>query len=665
MSETEHDALERLLRPVLYAERTVRRDGTIDYWARRMVAEAVPLFAERRARRLAELVPLVHAATADLVDRDDEGLRERARTIAERLRRSDDLAREDVAVAFAVVREASGRVLGLRHHDVQLMGGHALLSGMVAEMSTGEGKTLTAALAAVTGALAGRPTHVVTVNDYLAQRDAEKLGPLYRFFDLSVGSVVSGMEPAERRAAYACDVTYCTNKELAFDYLKDRLLLTGAGGNLRRKVRLGGREAGDGGGLLLRGLHYAIVDEADSVLIDEARTPLILSGEENGVGNLEMMRLALVIADGLVEGRDWNRFGSEVRFELTAAGEMRIDGQTRGHDPAWGNRILREELLVKALTAIHGMKREEHYILKDDKVAIVDEYTGRLMEDRFWSEGLHQMVELKEGLTPSARRATLARLTYQRFFRRYRHLGGMTGTAAEVASELWEVYDLPVARIPTHRPSRRVLVPDAIFPTSADRWAAVVRIVEKLTRRGSPVLIGTRSVAASLEASRHLRDAGITHRVLNAVDEAAEAEIVAEAGERGRVTVATNMAGRGTDIALGEGVEAVGGLHVVMTERHDAARIDRQLAGRSARQGDPGFFVALLSLDDAVITKPSKRLVRAIAAFAVARGFPGVARFAMRHAQKAAEREHASIRRALQRSDEGLDHALAFTGTPD
>lgn len=664
MSDVDPHAVAGFIRPELYAERPPRKGTAVDAFLRRLAARAVPLFAERRARRLAEIVPLVHAATEGLGALDDEGLKERARAVSERLRRTDDLDRADVAVAFAVVREATGRLMGIRHHDVQLMGGFALLSGMIAEMSTGEGKTLTAALAAVAGALAGRPTHVVTVNDYLARRDAEKLGPIYRFFDLEVGVVVEGMDPAARRAAYGCDVTYCTNKELAFDYLKDRLLLAGAGGNLRRKVRLGGREA-TAGGLLLRGLHFAIVDEADSVLIDEARTPLILSGEEDGAGNLGMMRHALKVAESLVEHRHWNRFGSEVRFELTQAGELRIEELTLGRDPAWANRILREELIVKALTALHGMKRDEHYILKDGKVAIVDEYTGRVMEDRFWSEGLHQMVELKEGLDPSARRLTLARLTYQRFFRRYRHLSGMTGTAAEVAGELWEVYDLPVARIPTHRPSRRVLVPDAIFPTSEDRWRSVIRIVTMLNRRGAPVLIGTRSVAASLEASRHLAAAGIAHRVLNAVDEAAEAEIVAEAGERGRVTVATNMAGRGTDIALGEGVAALGGLHVVMTERHDAARIDRQLAGRSARQGDPGYFVALLSLDDAVICKPSKRLIRAIASRAIGRNWQTIARFLMRRAQKASEREHAAIRRALLASDDGLDHALAFTGTPE
>jgi preprotein translocase subunit SecA len=653
-------------RPELYPERETPRQNAADRWLRRAEGWIVPLAAGRRSRRLAAIVPAVHAAAAGLGSLDDAALAAEARAVSRRLRRAGaTLPLADSARGFALVREASGRVLGMRHHDVQLRGAWAMASGMIAEMNTGEGKTLTATLAAILHGLAGRPVHVVTVNDYLARRDAEKLSPLYSFFGLTVGVVTEGMARADRRAAYACDITYCTNKELAFDHLKDRLVLAGMGGNLRRKLALAARAQDTEGGLLMRGLHVALIDEADSVLIDEARTPLILSGEADARAEAVLLGQALGLARSLVAGRDFRTVPDEARVELLVDGQRALEHEAARLGGPWLNGVQREDLVAKALSALHVMAAGEHYILKDGKVAIVDEYTGRVMADRFWSDGLHQLVEMKEGLPPSPRRLTLARMTYQRFFRRYRVLCGMSGTVSEVAGELWEVYRLKIARIPTHRPSRRRTVPDVVFASAGARWAGVASVAARLSARGAPVLIGTRSVAASLEASRYLAAAGVAHRVLNAADEEAEAGIVAAAGERGSVTVATNMAGRGTDIVLGRGVEEAGGLHVIMTERHDAGRIDRQLAGRAARQGDPGVFLAMLSLDDALLAEAPAGWQRSLARLALARRWPWLARLAMRRAQLAAEARHARVRRDLLANDDGLDHALAFSGTPE
>ena len=652
------------LRPELYSEVQAPRVGAADRLLRRFEGLLVPLFARARALKLEEIVSAVRFAEADLRRLDDDALREKARELSLELKRAMPPPLALGARALALIKEASGRTLGMRHHDVQLMGGWALVCGMLAEMNTGEGKTLTATLPAITAALGGMPVHVVTVNDYLARRDAATHAPLYGFFGLKVGVVVEGMPPAERRAAYACDVTYCTNKELAFDYLNDRLVLAGAGGNLRRKLRFadgGGRD----GGLLLRGLHFAVVDEADSILIDEARTPLILSGEVGGRSEEAMMRVALALARTLDEGRDFVLSPADRRVDLTAAGAERLETEGRDRGGLWASRVQREDLIGKALSALHLMVPGEQYVVKDGKVAIVDEYTGRIMADRSWSDGLHQLVEIKEGLAPSKRRVTLARITYQRFVRRYRLLGGMSGTVQEVADEMWEVYRLKVARVPPHRPPRLNLVPDVVFPDDDSRWQAIARVAERLHARGSPVLIGTRSVAASTEASRRLAARGIPHRVLNAVDDAAEAEIVALAGMAGQVTVATNMAGRGTDIVLTHAVAEAGGLHVLISERHESRRIDRQLAGRAARQGQPGAAVAMLSLDDQLMREVAPPWLRALAAHAVAHRRQWLARMAMREAQRVAEARNRRIRRALLTSDESLDDALAFAGAPE
>lgn len=654
-----------LPRPVFFAERTVPRETALDLVLRSLQARLVTPFAGLRAKQLGRIVARVDAHAASLKGLDDDALRAQAREVRFTLRRHTEPRRDDVALCFALIREAAGRVLGHRHFAVQLIGGYALLQGMVAEMGTGEGKTLTVTLAAITGAFSGLPVHVVTVNDYLAKRDLEILGPLYAFFGLSVGSVVQGLTPDQRRAAYACDVTYCTNKELAFDYLRDILALGSRRGHLRFKVgaMTGADDAASG--VVLRGLHFAIVDEADSVLVDEARTPLILSQKALADEQALMFGQAIEVARTLEPGADYVTWESDRSIVLTAGAIKRLRQLATTLGGSWRNRVQREELIVQALTAIHLMRRDEQYIVRDGKIEIVDEYTGRVMPDRFWSDGLHQMIELKEGCAMSGTRVTLARMTYQRFFRRYRRLAGLTGTAREIGSELWCVYRLAIAQIPPNRPSRRRILPGLVAPDLETKWRLIAQKAGELSARGVPVLIGTRSVATSQAASAYLTAAGLPHVVLNAAQDATEAEVIAAAGEAERITIATNMAGRGTDIRLSDQARDNGGLHVIMSETHDSGRIDRQLAGRSARQGDPGAFIPILSLQDSLLDNAFSRSEKVLVRIGYALYGARFGRWAMRHAQRRSERLHARMRSSLRRSDEILDHALAFSGNSE
>ncbi|MEO0829191.1 MAG: prepilin peptidase, partial [Pseudomonadota bacterium] len=578
-------------------------------WARRLVAEAEHL-------------------SGHFADLSDEDLARETDLLRQKLRRyglADDL----VARSFALIREQADRTLGLRHHPVQLLGGLSILKGGLAEMETGEGKTLTATLAAGTAAMAGIPVHVVTVNDYLATRDAETMTPLFERLGLSVSTVVQGQAPDARRRAYAADITYASNKEIAFDYLRDRVRLGGPPRNVRMKVERLVSSGQDP--LVMRGLHFAIVDEADSVLVDEARTPLILSRETDAAAERVWAEQAHGLADRLEEGRDFRRIRDERRVELTNAGRSRLEDLGARIGGPWENRIRREQAVRQALTARLMFHRGDHYLVRDGKVVIVDEYTGRVMEERSWSDGLHQLVEVKEGVEVTSRKETMARMTYQRFFRRYRRLAGMTGTAREVSAELWAVYKLSVARIPTNAPVRRQALPTRTFRTEADKWAAIAERARALAMEGRAVLIGTRSVLASETLSDHLTAAGLEHEVLNANADAREADIVSLAGQPGRVTVATNMAGRGVDIRLGRGVEAAGGLHVILSERHDSGRIDRQLEGRTARRGEPGSTEALLSLEDPILDLVQGTLLARLLRVLPLRGL--LARYLFRTAQ--------------------------------
>jgi preprotein translocase subunit SecA len=603
-----------------------------------------------------------NAAEAAVKDLDDAALVADLRTSCIVMRQqgfSDKL----LARSFAAVREASRRTLGMRHHDVQLIGGWTLLQGMIAEMHTGEGKTLVATLAACTAAAAGAAVHVITVNDYLATRDAEENGPLYSFFGLRVGVVGEGMSPDERRAQYAAEVVYVSNKEIVFDYLKDRIA---TGDALATHYRLRGLyRAGQQPNLLLRGLHVAIVDEADSILIDEARTPLIISETIPDEHGGELYHTAVELAQRMVRGEHFE-ITSHREIWVKPAGEQFMREMTAGLTGVWTSTLWRRELLEKALTALWCYQRDQHYIIVEDKIQIVDEFSGRVMEDRSWERGLHQMIEAKENVEISGQRKTLSRMTYQRFLGRYLLLCGMTGTAEEVMPELRRVYDLEVFRIPTHVPTKRKRLENRCWLTDAERWQAVAERAVELSREGKAVLIGSRSVEASERLSGYFQERGIEHAVLNARQDKEEAETVAQAGQPGRITIATNMAGRGTDIKPAKEVAEKGGLYVILTEFHESSRVDRQLFGRSARQGQPGTVQAMVSLEDELFVRFAP-LLRSIAQRAALRGNtvpPKLLNLMVDFAQIMAERHNRGIRMSTIKQDRKLQSLLAFSGTP-
>jgi preprotein translocase subunit SecA len=654
-------ALPALAPTAAYPEQAVDRPGLLDRIADRLAAPLARRLPALRAARF-DIAAAAGECARDAGKLSDAEIGRRARELGLALRRQG-FRPELVAQIFALVREAAGRTLGMRHFDSQLRGGWIMLNGMVAEMDTGEGKTLTATLPACAAALAGLPAHVITVNDYLTTRDADSMRPVYSALGLSVGAVVNGREPAARRAAYACDVTYCTNKELTFDYLRDRLALGSQVNRIQLSIeRLAGAQS-RAGQLVLRGLFFGIVDEADSVLVDEARTPLIISGRSDQAPEKEMYQTALAVAGELAGNEDFTIEGGERHVRLTDRGRSRLQGLADALPPVFRGARRREELVTQALVATHVFKRDTHYLVRDEKVQIIDEYTGRILPDRSWEQGLHQMVEAKEGCPLTTQQASLARMTYQRFFRRYLRLSGMTGTAREIAPELWSVYRLPVVRVAPNRPVQRADLGVRVFPTGAEKWAAVVAHARARTEAGQPVLIGTRSVGASEELSRHLTAAGLAHQLLNARQDKEEAEIVAQAGQPRRITVATNMAGRGTDIRLGRGVKESGGLHVIATELHESRRIDRQLFGRCGRQGDPGSHEALVSIEDELARTYLGRSLRGLAQRAAhGRSRSTLVRGLVRLAQRRAERSHAAIRRELLTMDEQLGDLLAFSG---
>lgn len=570
-----------------------------------------------------------------------------------------------VIESFALIRENADRSLGMRHFDVQLLGGLALLYGTVAEMNTGEGKSLTATLAAATAALAGVPVHIITVNDYLTARDADEFKPLYEMLGLRVGCVVHDVPQAERREAYACDVTYCTNKELTFDYLRDRLVLGEATESLRLQAEYLYGQGSRVSRLLLRGLHFAIVDEADSVLVDEARTPLVISSNTDNKEEELVLREALVLARSLDEGNDYNVNRSERQVKLTVAGKARVATEAKNLGPLWTGMVRREGLIGQALSALHLFKKDVDYLVQDGKVQIIDENTGRVMADRSWERGLHQLVEIKEDCEVTLLRETLARISFQRFFRRYLHIAGMTGTAREMADELWSVYRLPITRIPDNKALRRHYVKTKHLRSIDQKWQCVVDRVRELHANGVSVLVGTPSVRASEVLSALFHKAGLPHRVLNARQDQEEADVIASAGQVGQVTIATSMAGRGTDIKLAPEVAEKGGLHVILTQRFDAARNDRQLAGRCARQGNPGVYEEILALEDTLLQRERLGVVGRILGSASCR-FLGLdlffSGFLARNLQRRIERMHARARKAMWRHDERRDELLAFSG---
>ncbi len=617
-----------------------------------------------RPERFRSIVDHVNVHAETLKGLNEHQLREKADSIRGRIK-TEGLTIDLVSRIFALTREFSGLKLGMRHFDVQLIGGWVLLNGMIAEMETGEGKTLTATLPACAAALAGIPVHVITVNDYLARRDAGWMKPVYESFGLRVSVVVHGMSQEERREAYRSEITYCTNKELVFDYLKDRLLFGQQPGHIQMRLeRLYGEDKRLDR-LLLRGLPFAIIDEADSVLIDEARTPLIISGPVDATCETHLYDEALELAGQLTEGDDFIFDSVKKTLDVTDEGKARLQDLAESMGGLWKSSQHREELVTQALQALHLYEKDRDYLVKDRKIQIVDEYTGRLMADRSWERGLHQLIEVKEGCEVTARNETLARISYQRFFRRYHHVAGMTGTAREVANELWSVYRLKVVTIPTHKPLVRNALQGKVFRNEREKWIAVVNRIKELNEKGRPVLVGTRSVAASEHLSQLLSERGLHHRVLNARQDDEEAEIIAQAGQRAQITVATNMAGRGTDIVLSTGIAELGGLHVIATEYHDARRIDRQLFGRCGRHGEPGSFECIASLEDEILTSFLGKPLGILAKQFVEKD-SSLTRWIMKmyivYAQYVSQRKYYHIRRELLKYDESLEKAMAFSG---
>lgn len=601
-----------------------------------------------------------NAWEASRTSEDDEALRTGLQRVAARMRVQgfvDDL----MAEAFSFVREGSRRVLGMRHHDVQLLAGRTLLQGRIAEMATGEGKTLAGTLAACVAAATGAAVHVVTVNDYLGERDAKHNAPLFSFFGFSLGVVVQDMPVADRRQQYGCSIVYVSNKELTFDYLKDRIAVGGAvyaQQKLRRLYR-----PHSGMETLLRGLHVAIVDEADSVLIDEARTPLIISETLADDLEVDVYHQAIALAQKLDADVDYVRT-KDRDIWLTPRGHAKVHDYAQELAGVWKSGLWQRELVQKALSALYLFHRDEHYIIADNKVQIVDEFTGRVMPDRTWERGLHQMIEAKERCEITGQRKTLQQITYQRFFGRYLLLAGMTGTAKEVEPEIKRVYDLSAVRIPTHKPSQRQRLRDKVFLTSQERWQVVAQRAVEVAAQGRAVLVGTRSVEASETLGSLLAGMGVAHTILNARQDQEEADAVAQAGLEGRITVATNMAGRGTDIKLSAAVEGKGGLHVILTEFHESARVDRQLFGRAARQGNPGTTEAIVSLTDEVFTRYAPSVSAWMAPWCVGGSKRSALLFRMlvSYAQTRAERKNRAVRLETIKRDRRWQQALGFVG---
>lgn len=649
-------------RRTLLPEARKLRQG-LDGWFYRQVGRIRSRSSIRA--RWAEEAGQVLLRQEELAEWPDHRLRDEIRRLREIYSRRGRDAGKVRLEGLAAVAEMAARTLQLRPYREQIMGAIGLSEGFLVEMATGEGKTLTLGLAAAVAAWRGVPCHVITANDYLAERDAEGLRQFYRSCHVTAAYVTGAQEADRRKAQYTADIVYTTSKELVADFLRDRLQWNVLQNGTRRAIRtLLDPRVISPPGIVQRGFDTVLVDEADNILIDEAVTPLIISRSKENPMLKEAAREASRLAESLVRDVHYAVDGKYKQIELNEQAWEETGGAWEGTIPILKNRQWRRDLVVKALHAREFFVRDKHYIVRDGKVVIVDEGTGRLMPDRSWRQGLHQAIEVKEGvdLTPPAE--TLASISFQRFFRQVPRLAGVTGTALENAGEFWGIYELPVVAIPTHRPSQRKMEGERIFPDEAGKLEAVVREVERWHEEDRPVLIGTRNVSTSQRLARMLEDREIHFQLLNAVQHEKEATIVGRAGEFGRVTIATNMAGRGTDIRLQQGVAERGGLRVISTERHESRRIDRQLFGRGARQGDPGSVLAFASLEDDLARRFLPRPVRAICSFFVTKRLPGAmwaARAGLVLAQRNATRHNYRQRLGVLRRDRWLDESLSFS----
>lgn len=613
--------------------------------------------SERELKRIKPLVDKIEALRPTMMEMSDEQLREKTSEFKKRLESGETL--DDILVeAFAVVREASRRVLGMEPYRVQLIGGIILHQGRIAEMKTGEGKTLVATMPSYLNALEGKGVHVVTVNDYLAQRDATEMGQVHEFLGLKVGCILNAMENDERRDAYACDITYVTNNELGFDYLRDNMVIY--------------KEQ-----LVQRGLYYAIVDEVDSILIDEARTPLIISGQSGkstklyeacdilakqmvrGKGNGEFTKMDAIMGVEIEEDGDFIVNEKDKVVNLTADGVKKVEQFFKIENLADAENLEIQHNIILALRAHNLMFRDKDYVVKDDEVLIVDEFTGRIMPGRRYSDGLHQAIEAKEHVKVKRESRTLATITFQNFFNKFEKKAGMTGTALTEEQEFRDIYGMDVIEIPTNEPVIRIDHQDAVFKTQKEKFRAVCDDVEACHEKGQPVLVGTVTIETSELLDQMLSRRGIKHQVLNAKFHELEAEIVSHAGEQGTVTIATNMAGRGTDIKLDDEARAAGGLKIIGTERHESRRIDNQLRGRSGRQGDPGSSKFYISLEDDLMRLfGSERLIGMFNTLGIPEGQEiehKMLTSAIENAQKKIENNNFGIRKNLLEYDQVMN----------
>ena len=596
--------------------------------------------SDKEIKRISKTVDKIEALDEEMQKLSDDQLKHKTEEFKERLEMGENLD-DLLPEAFAVVREASSRTIGLKHYRVQLIGGIILHLGMIAEMRTGEGKTLVATLPAYLNALEGKGVHIVTVNDYLATRDAQWMGQVHNFLGVSVGVVTNDMNNDARRAAYQCDITYITNNELGFDYLRDNMVI-------------------DKKDLVQRDLHYAIVDEVDSVLIDEARTPLIISGQSNkstelyracdilarkmerGSSDGELSKMDILMNEDIEEDGDFLVNEKDKQIMLTAEGVKKVEDFFHIENLADPDNLAIQHNIILALRAHNLMFKDKDYVVKDDEVLIVDEFTGRIMQGRRYSDGLHQAIEAKEHVKVKRESKTLATITFQNFFNKYEKKAGMTGTAQTEEQEFREIYGMDVVVIPTNKPVIRVDHNDAIYKTKREKMNAVVNDIIESHEKGQPVLVGTITIETSEELSKMLKKRRIKHNVLNAKFHEKEAEIISHAGEIGAVTIATNMAGRGTDIVLEEGVAELGGLKIIGTERHESRRIDNQLRGRAGRQGDPGESKFYLSLEyDLMRLFGSERMISVYNALGIPEG---------------EEIQHKSISRTIEKAQKKIEN---------